>query len=165
MRDRRQVRITYHVPSRDEDTERVVDPHAVLDLDHSAYLHAWCHRAEAPRFFRLDRIRQLDVLDTRAETEPSTAPDLSDGFFAADSEAQQVTLRLAPEASWVPEYYDVEVLRRRKDGSQDVRLRVADPAWLRRLLGRLTPHASVLDPNAVAEDFTDRAHATLSLYN
>lgn len=159
----RQVRLTYHVPSRDEDTERVVDPHALVDVKGVPYLHAWCHRAEARRFFRLDRIRSLDVLDTPVASEPDV-PDLGAGFFAADPRAAEVTLRLAPEAAWVPEYYDVTPGRRLDDGSQEVSLHVGDPQWLERLLLRLAPHAQVVGPQEFADTFRARARAALGLY-
>ena len=51
----RQVRLTYYVPARDEESERVVDPRGVVTSGGVAYLDAWCHSAEAPRLFRLDR--------------------------------------------------------------------------------------------------------------
>ena len=37
-------------------SERVVDPRGVVTSGGIAYLDAWCHSAEAPRLFRLDRI-------------------------------------------------------------------------------------------------------------
>ena len=52
VRDRRQVRITYYVPARDEESERVVDPHAVVAHHGVAYLDAYCHSADAPRAIR-----------------------------------------------------------------------------------------------------------------
>ena len=60
----RQVRLRYYVPSRDEESERVVDPRGVVTANGFDYLDAWCHSAEAPRLFRLDRIHEATVLDT-----------------------------------------------------------------------------------------------------
>ena len=67
---RRQVRLTYYVPARDEESERVVDPRGVVTAAGVAYLDAWCHSAEAPRLFRLDRIHEATVLDSPVETAP-----------------------------------------------------------------------------------------------
>jgi proteasome accessory factor C len=159
-----QVRLRYWVPSRDEESERVVDPHRVFTSGGAAYLHGWCHRAEAPRFFRLDRIHDAEVLATQVTTHPSEAPDLSQGFFGADPAAAAVVLRLAPEASWVPEYYEAEEVRRHADGHLDVRVRVGDERWLHRLLLRLAPHARVLEPAGAAETFSTNAQDALRLY-
>ncbi|MEZ5094893.1 MAG: WYL domain-containing protein [Nocardioides sp.] len=58
----RQVRLTYYVPTRDEESERVVDPRGVVSTGGLDYLDAWCHSAEAPWWFRLDRIHEAQVL-------------------------------------------------------------------------------------------------------
>lgn len=160
----RQVRLIYHVPARDSETERIVDPHALIEVSGASYLHAWCHRAQAPRLFRLDRIQSLDVLDSSVQTSPDDLPDLSGGFFPADSGAHEVEVVLDAEVAWVPEYYDVEVIDRHHDGSQVIRMRVGDRQWIERLLLRLAPHARVTHPPEFAEAFLSRAQESLSLY-
>jgi proteasome accessory factor C len=75
-----------------------------------------------------------------------------------------VTILLAPEARWVVEYYPVEEVRPQPDGSLEVDLLVADPAWLRRLLLRLAPHARVVRPEDVLKDFTTSVRDALRLY-
>ena len=107
----RQVRLTYYVPARDEESERVVDPRGVVTSGGVAYLDAWCHSAEAPRLFRLDRIHEAEVLDSAVETAPAPPRDLSDGLFQRSEETTLVTLRLQPQARWVVEYYPVEATR------------------------------------------------------
>lgn len=162
VHDGRQVRLTYWVPARDEETERVVDPRGVVTSRGSAYLAAWCHSAEDDRLFRLDRIHAAVVLDQQATH--ADPPDLSDGIFGFDDEAVRVTLRLAPEALWVVEYYQVEETRPRPDGGLDVDLMVADRRWLERLVLRLAPHATVVSPQEWGDTVTDRARTVLSLY-
>ena len=56
LRRHRRLHLRYLVPSRDEATERDVDPMRVLTVDGRWYLEGWCHRAEGVRLFRLDRI-------------------------------------------------------------------------------------------------------------
>jgi proteasome accessory factor C len=165
VRRGRQVRMTYYVPSRDEESERIVDPRGVVSAHGFAYLDAWCHSAEAPRLFRLDRIHEAEVLDVPVETPPEPPRDLADGLFARSSDTTLVTVRLAPAAGWVVEYYPVEEVRPQADGSLEVDLLVADHAWLRRLLLRLAPNARVLTPAAAADELTDAARAALRLYD
>lgn len=165
VRDGRQVRLTYHVPSRDEDTERVVDPVAVVDAQGHTYLQGWCHLVDDRRLFRLDRVVAADVLDTPAVDHPDpAADDLSEGLFRLSEAATRATLRLSPRARWMVEYYPVEAVRELSDGGVEVDLAVADARWLRRLLLRLAPHATVLAPEELAADFTAHAGAALRLY-
>jgi len=163
-RDGRQVRLTYWVPARDEETERVVDPKGVVSSRGSSYLAAWCHSAEDDRLFRLDRIHAATVLDAAATHREPPAADLNGDLFGFGGEAELVTLLLAPPARWVVEYYQVEATRPRSDGSLEVDLLVADRRWLERLLLRLAPHAHVRQPAGWGESVTRRARATLGLY-
>jgi proteasome accessory factor C len=160
----RQVRLTYYVPARDEESERVVDPRGVVTSGGVAYLDAWCHSAEAPRLFRLDRIHEAAVLDSPVETEPVPPRDLSDGLFQRSQETTLVTLSLQPQARWVVEYHQVEEVRSGPDGTVEVDLLVADERWLRRLLMRLAPYARVISPPELDADFRETAQRTLSLY-
>ena len=161
----RQVRLTYYVPSRDEESERTVDPRGVVSAHGFTYLDAWCHSAEAPRLFRLDRIHEATVLDRPVETAPEAPRDLGDGLFARATDTTLVTLALEPAARWMVEYYPVEEVRELPGGRLEVDLLVADERWLQRLLLRLAPHARVLAPPAVAQTFHDAARDALGLYS
>jgi proteasome accessory factor C len=159
-----QVELDYYVPTRDEQSHRVVDPRGVTQHHGFAYLDAWCHSAEAPRLFRLDRISAATVLDAPVVT-PAEAPrDLSDGIFDRDDdETTLVTLRLAPAAQWIVEYYSVEAVRP-ADDHLEVDLLVADHRWLTKLLLRLAPNASVVAPAEFTADFSAAAQEALELY-
>ena len=159
-----QVELDYYVPTRDEQSRRVVDPRGVVHHHGFDYLDAWCHSAEAPRLFRLDRISRATVLSDRVVTAPRAPRDLSDGIFAGSHDRTTlVTLRLAPAAQWVVEYYPVEAVR---PGGEhvEVDLLVADHRWLTKLLLRLAPNASVVAPADFTVDFTAAAQDALALY-
>jgi len=163
VRRARQVRLTYYVPSRDEQSERTVDPRGVVSAQGFTYLDAWCHSAEAPRLFRLDRVHEASVLDSPVTTEPRAPRDLSHGIFDGE-EATLVTLRLRPEARWVEEYYAVEDVRPQPDGGSEIDLLVADERWLRRLLLRLAPEASVISPPGYGDGAAEAIRRALALY-
>ena len=159
----RQAEIIYHVPSRDEESRRVVDPRGLARVEDLLYLDAWCHTAQGDRAFRVDRIVSATELDSPAADPGARARDLTGGWFT-DSETRTVTLRLSPPARWVTEYYQVTDQRPGPDGTIDVDLEVASEQWVRSLLFRLAPHATLLAPDDYAEAFTAAARATLSLY-
>lgn len=163
VRDGRQVRLTYWVPARDEETVRVVDPRGVVTSQGAAYLAAWCHSAEDDRLFRLDRIHAATVLDEpAAHREPPSG--LDEDLFGFGDHAQRVTLRLERAALWVTEYYQVLETRPLPDGNVEADLLVADRRWLERLVMRLAPHATVVAPASWADAVTARAQAALSNY-
>jgi proteasome accessory factor C len=163
--EQRQVRIDYYVPTRDESTERVVDPMRVVTADGNTYLEAYCNLAEDQRLFRLDRISAAEVLDSRVPEHPDLEPrDLADGLFQPSSEDLLATLRLAPGARWVAEYYPVESVAETKGGGLTVRLRVADAAWLVQLMLRLGAAAELVDPPDLAERVRTVAAEALANY-
>jgi proteasome accessory factor C len=166
LEERRQVRLDYYVPARDETTERVVDPLRVVSADGNTYLDAWCHLVDDQRLFRLDRISRAEVLDSEVQLHEGVRPrDLADGIFAPSRDDLLVTLRLDPTARWVAEYYPVEELRNERGGGLTVRLRVGDPGWLTRLMLRLGASAEVVDPPEMAERVRGVAAEALAHYS
>ena len=162
---KQQVQLTYYVPARDENTERTVDPIAIVDSQGMAYLQAWCHVADGKRLFRLDRIAHDQLLESASASHPDVEPvDLSHNLFQPVPDSPLVTLRLAPQARWVAEYYPVEETRERAHGRLEVDLLVADRRWLNKLLLRLAPHAEVVGPPDFAETFSVVARDALDLY-
>ncbi|GAA4126251.1 WYL domain-containing protein [Nocardioides fonticola] len=164
-RDAVQVRLAYFVPARDEVSERTVDPRGVVTSGGQRYLDAWCHTAEAPRLFRLDRIRSAEVTAEPVLTEPEPPRDLADGPFTPASRTRTVALELAREARWVVEYYPVEQAEELGEGRLMVRMRVADDAWLHRLLLRLTPFARVVEPDGFHDAHLRAVQSALHRYD
>jgi proteasome accessory factor C len=165
LSERRRLHLKYYVPGRDETTERDVDPMRIAVADGRSYLEAWCHRAEAVRMFRLDRIAEVQVLDVAADVPPQAQPrDLDGGLFQPSPGDAVVTLALQPEAAWVSEYYPCESVDEASDGGLVVQLRTADTRWVRRLMLRLGPAARVLEPGSLAEEVRADAAAALAGY-
>jgi proteasome accessory factor C len=165
VRDRRQVRLDYYVPARDESTERVVDPLRVVSAEGHTYLDAWCHSAEDQRLFRLDRVSSAEVLDRPAGRHKGVTPrDLAQGIFQPSPDDVLATLRLDPTARWVAEYYPVERTREEPGGELTVWLRVGDPAWLTRLMLRLGASGELLEPAELADDVRRVAAEALANY-
>ena len=139
----------------------MVDPRGVVTAHGMTYLDAWCHSAEAPRLFRIDRIAAAEVTDQPIETPVEAPRDLSEGIFAQSDDTALVTLRLAPPAAGWSSTTRWRRSARSDDGTLEVDLLVADERWLLRLLLRLAPHASVLSPPEYAEEFTRLTRETL----
>jgi proteasome accessory factor C len=165
VRDRRQVRIDYYVPARDESTARVVDPIRLVTAEGNDYLDAWCHLAEDQRLFRLDRISSADVLDTEVADHTDVRPrDLAHGIFQASPQDAQVTLLLEPDARWVAEYYPTDSAEEAAGGRLQVRLRAGNVEWLVRLLLRLGTDVKVLGPDQVSHAVHQAAFDALANY-
>lgn len=159
----RQVRLDYYVPTRDETTERVVDPIAVLRRDGRTYLDAWCHLAGGRRLFRVDRIATALMLDSPRETDDLVPRDLAEGLFEAGPDDVEVRLLLAPSMRWFAEYYPVISAVEAGGGGLEVTLAVADERWLLRLALRFGHGMTVLSPAELAERVRGVARDALRL--
>ena len=162
---RRRVHLRYLVPSRDESTERDVDPMRVINFDAHWYLEGWCHRAEDVRLFRLDRVEAITILAEDGRPPAAAEPrDLDSGVFTPRADDQLVRLALGPGATWVSDYYPTESVEPGPDGGAVISLRTADTAWLRRLMWRLGSQACVLEPAELARQVHRGASAALEGY-
>jgi proteasome accessory factor C len=166
VRRGRRVHLRYLVPSRDETTERDVDPMRVLNAGDRWYLEGWCHQAEDVRLFRLDRVAGIDVLDEDGTPPPdAVARDVDERLFTPSAEDVVVTVDLDPAARWVAEYYPVEEVEELPGDGLRVRLRTASPDWLPRLALRLGGGLRVVAPREVAEHVARTAEAALAGYD
>jgi proteasome accessory factor C len=163
----RALHLHYYVPSRDERTERTVDPMRLLLVDGHWYLEAWCRRAEGVRLFRLDRVDDVVVLEEAAAPPPQAHErDVDSGLYQPDEESPLVRLRLARTARWVADYYPVEDVAPVEDppGGLAVSVRTADLGWARRLVASLGGAAVVDEPAELGEQVAAEARAALARY-
>lgn len=162
---RRRVHLSYFVPTRDETTERDVDPMRVVNLDGSWYLEGWCHRAEGVRLFRLDRIEAVEVLDVDGTPpEEATPRDLDVDLFVPGADDLTVVIEAQPEAAWIADYYPNEGAEPRPGGGVRVTMRVADPTMIRRLMLQLGGSAHVVAPVELARSVGAWAREALVAY-
>jgi proteasome accessory factor C len=162
--DGRALELRYYTATRDESTERIVDPMRIFDSDGNSYLEAWCRRAEGMRVFRVDRIERATVLDEAARP-PAGAQlrDISEGVFSPAPEHLLAVLRVGPGYLWVADYYPTETIV--DEGPQRrISLRVADPAWVRSLALGSAGEVEVLSPEWLAESVQAEARAALAAY-
>jgi proteasome accessory factor C len=162
--DGRALRLRYYSASRDERSDRTVDPLRVFESDGRSYLEAWCRQAEGLRVFRVDRIDDVQLL-----SEPAAVPagvqarDLSEGVFQPAPQHLLVGVRLGPAYAWVADYYPIEDAES-VGAHLVVHLRVADPGWVRQLVLGSAGQVTVLSPDWLAEDVRREAERALEGY-
>lgn len=165
----RRLWMRYYTASRDEMTERTVDPLRILVTDGHSYLEAYCHLVGSIRHFRVDRIEDARVLlDEPAQPTLWADSDVPDKVFHPGPQSASVTLRLGHAARWVPEYYPVEAVEELSadaaGGAIRVRLQATGEAWLTRLVLSLGGDAVIEAPSDLAALVEERAAAALALY-
>ncbi len=162
----RRLHLAYRNDARDEVTERDVDGLRTFVREGNFYLEGWCYRAGAPRSFRVDRIEQAVELDIASDP-PAEADVLQtrDGVFEPSDGDLRIVLDLVPAARWATEYYPVEEVTERPDGSLRVVLRSRDVDFARRLVLRLSGAATVIEPDVLAASVQEAASQALAAYS
>lgn len=162
VRSGRRLAFVYRSPVSDE-AEREVDPIS-LDAEGDAwYLRGWCLSRDAPRSFRLDRMRAPRLLGP-AEPHEEAAPGSAQGpVFRPAEDAMRVLLELEPGALPLLQGFLDEgaVPQSREDGLVLMELRIAHPAPLVRVVAGAAGRMRVLEPEAVRRAVADWARAAL----
>jgi predicted DNA-binding transcriptional regulator YafY len=159
-RDRRKVDIRYRSGSATESSMRTICPDAIVYAEHMWYVVATCSDSVA-RFFRLDRIETVNVLDERFEPD-ARAMDrvLEQGRTFASETSRQMTVRYSPHiARWVAER---EGKALDDDGSLTLLLPVADDAWAVRHVLQYGPEAEILAPDDLRALLVERLKSVTS---
>lgn len=159
IENHQQLEITY-VSAQDEVTTRIINPislHAIVD--HWRLL-AWCHRAEANRQFRLDRIIELTTLDSTftPSKSPTEPPTMDTSAFE-----HHVTLTLAPSARWLTEQIPVESVEDHGD-SFTVVIASGSLRWLEQVCLRLGDDILAIEAPDLRAAVAQRAGEALKLY-
>lgn len=168
------VQIVYATASRgDVQTERQVDPYALVPYVRSFHLVGYCHHRRDIRIFKVDRIRQIRLTGRRF-----TIPDDFDvdGYLTASwglmrgvaREPELVCIRFNSRAGrWVAEerWHPSQHLEWQADGSLLFTLRVGiTPAFVRWVL-YYGSDAEVLEPAWLARDVLKEARAVIENYD
>jgi proteasome accessory factor B/proteasome accessory factor C len=105
VEQRRRLRIRYVVPSRDELTERVVDPVQVFSSNTHWYVRAWCLSAEGMRNFRLDRISSVGDAGPAGERPPAQETAAAAPPAPGTPDTVEVTLVTDRRSRWIADQY------------------------------------------------------------
>ena len=155
------VAITYTSLSRDETTEREVEPWSVFSSLGNWYLMGYCRLATDRRVFRVDRIQAAAPIG-ETFTPPASLPP-AEARYVPSIEDVRARIALGPGARWVTEYYPVDIVSDRSD-ELIVDFSAADPLVAARLLLRLGPDAKLIKGEEVERALAELRRRILDVY-
>jgi proteasome accessory factor C len=164
LESKRRLHLVYQSQSKDEVTERDVDPWALLLSEGRWYLLGYCHRVNDERIFRIDRMRSVRQLADVAQIPDDFDLSQYDSVYFESENALTVTLDIAPRANWVCDYYPLLSQESLDDGWIRIRLKAGGLAWLERLLLRLGPEARIIEPDSLKEKLKATASSMARRY-
>jgi predicted DNA-binding transcriptional regulator YafY len=162
--ERRTLQVRYHSFSRDEETDRAIDPYHLTWHDSGLYLVARCHERTDVRIFAVERFRR--VQPTRSRFTVPADFDLTAYLENALGivRGTQVKVRVVFDKSVAPyirerRWHSSQAIRDLPDGRVEVRLTVADTLEVRRWILGYGSQAEVLEPASLREALRTEAEA------
>jgi len=144
--EHRLLELEYYKENEDVFTTRRVEPYQLLNGQEGWYVHAFDPDKDAPRSFRLDRIRTATMTEDEFEVRPGIEPDVHGWPRTGEvpaSRAARVWIS-SERARWARE--DRRVVEELRDGAVVVEVHYAGDDWLVREILKEAGDAVVLEP-------------------
>ena len=159
--------LEYYSYSRDEVTEREVEPFSLVWSRGHWYLLAWCHLAEDTRLFRLDRIKSVEPTEHKASKSAEAefyVPELV-GEYRPGRKAHRVKLRfLEREGRRLAEEWPAAVFTDNPDGSVTVEFRTRNLTWLSNYLLKSGDKFQIESPGELEVMVKEKVTELLGVY-
>jgi len=149
-------------------SRRNVEPHTLILKGRQWYLQAYCLEREQFRLFKLNRMKELELVPGKTFMRRKLPPrELEDANqpSGASSPAAEVVLRFRAEALHLAEdLFGIEALVPVENGSWQVKKAYPEDEWLYRFILGLGHHAEVLEPVHLRAIIASRAAYMANLY-
>jgi len=162
--ERRVLELRYYTATRDQETDRVVHPYTVAQRLGHWYLYGFDSARRRALPFRLDRVRECAVTDSRFD--PPAESEMARARLFSDAQGTPVRIRLGPlAAAWAlarPGRW--QVLKRDPKGGALVELPGVSDEWATRFALSLGGEAEVLAPPSARRHYAEAVKGTLARY-
>ncbi len=151
------VEIEHYKEDQDTFTSRMVEPYSLMNGREGWYVHTWDREREAPRDFRLDRIKTADVKNETFEPREGMVPDL-DGWARTGTLETATTAKIWISPDHAPRAREeYEPALELKDGAILIDLPYGGINWLVTEIFKFAGDAVVLEPEDAREAVREAA--------
>ncbi|HAA29888.1 MAG TPA: DNA-binding protein [Cyanobacteria bacterium UBA8553] len=157
-RTSRQVWMRYYTASRNAESERVLDPYLLhIYRGTNPYVIGFCHKRQAIRWFRVDRIRELQLLKEKFIRDPNfNAKEHLSKIFQSEVGGKPVPVTIWFDASTAPyvrerRWHSTQEIQEHSDGSLTLHLVVGGLSELKRWILGYGKGAVVQEPPELVE--------------
>ncbi len=169
IQQQRQLQIHYYTKTREEWTERAVEPYVIVFRGGAWYLIAYCHLREDVQIFRVDRIERAALLPVRSEIPRNFSAEafLAGSWFIEQGEPVRVRLRFGKDAArWVREakYHPSQLVTEQGDGSLLFEVTVRGRREITRWILGYGSQVEVLSPPELRDAVLDEAERMRGMY-
>lgn len=168
IKERKKVWIKYYTISRDEMTERVVDPYHLYNYEGIWYLVGYCNKREEVRDFALDRIKEARVLSERFKIVDgfNIKNYLDNSFKIYKGNEEDIELYFDEfEAKYIREriWHKSQQIEEKEDGGLILKIK-ANREEIKRWIIGYSFHVLVLKPESFRKEIIEEVKKLKELY-
>lgn len=161
LAQRRMLEVTYYSATSDTVRARTVSPMGLFHRDGNTYLSAF--EDGTAKTFRLDRIKDAQLLDAPSTPAPHLSYDADDPFGFRQANVADVLIKT--EATWLADYWQIELRNTgARDGWVAAEMPYGNDDWLIRFCLSQADRVAVVSPPHIAEAVAARGLAGLERY-
>lgn len=159
----------YHTQSRNEETQRKIDPYYLVPRDQRFYLIGYCHSAGEIRTFRLSRFRKVTITPQTFDKSDFNIKQYLKNTWSIERGAAQIHFKVRFDAD-VARYIKEEELfvrprmTEQKDGSLLFEVTVNHEREFLNWLKQYGPSAEILEPKSYRQAMKEQLEKWLKLY-
>ena len=158
------IEITYY-NAKGEKSKRLIAPLQLCFKHRNWYLKAYCYMKEAVRFFKLGRIRKIEVTGNRFDKEVEVCLKEAENVQTLEEGKIPIICLLQEELAYrIYEEFNEEQIERLDNGDFKVTLYYPEDDWLYSYLLSFGPGLEVLAPMHTRREFKARLEKMLANY-
>lgn len=169
IKENKMIKIIYYTITRDEISERVLDPYHIYNSEGVWYLVAFCHKRNEFRDFALDRIKKVEVLNESFEKDKNfnIKNYLKQAFRIYKGDLEKIKLKFDSfQSKWIKEriWHESQEIEELPDGSVILKIN-ANRNEIKRWIIGYGSHVEVLEPESFRKEIIEEIKKMEKLYN
>ncbi len=149
-----------------QNSHRLIDPYKLWFRGQAWYLFGYCRNKKAGRYFKISRIRDLEITKEAFIPNPSILKPEEEPTKAVSYPMIFAVLKLDPSMGYrIYDEFPGECIQRSLDGSFIVRTTLQDSGWLMGYLMSFEEHLEILEPQELRDKIIMKHKNALSKYD
>ncbi len=149
--------------SNGQDSHRSIEPYKLMFRGQAWYLYGYCRDKKDSRFFKVSRIRDLQVEDETFTYNPAIAKPSEESHKSVSYPMIPAVLKLDAEMGYrVYDDFPGAHIQKNADGSFLVRTVLQGGSWLTGYLMSFEDHLAIIEPKELREDILQKYKNAIS---
>lgn len=163
------IKAIYHTQSRNETTERLIDPYYVVPREFRFYLVGFCHQKKEMRTFRLSRFQKIEITDQGYERIDFNLRSYLKNTWSIERGDQNIDfkVRFSPNVARYVKEEEMFIMPRMtdlEDGSLLFEVTLNNDREFLQWLNQYGPEVEILEPKSYREKMKDMLELWMNLY-